>query len=40
VSVPEPRATFGVAGALAALGFLASRSARRALVLAQLSRRR
>jgi hypothetical protein len=40
VSVPEPRATLGVAAALAALAFLASRSARRATLLAQTQRRR
>jgi hypothetical protein len=40
VSVPEPSATFGVAVALAALAFLASRSARRAMALARVPRRR
>jgi hypothetical protein len=40
VIVPEPRATLGVAAALAALAFLASRSARRATVPAQIPRRR
>jgi len=40
VLVPEPRATLGVAAALAALAFLASRSARRATVPAQIPRRR
>jgi hypothetical protein len=40
VIVPEPRATLGVGAALAALGFLASRSARRAMALAKVPRRR
>jgi len=40
VLVPEPRATLAVAAALAALAFLASRSARRAMVLARIPRRR
>jgi hypothetical protein len=40
VLVPEPRATLGVAAALMALAFLASRSARRATVPAQIPRRR
>jgi hypothetical protein len=40
VSVPEPRTTAAVAAALAALGFLASRSARRATLLARIPRGR
>ena len=40
VIVPEPRATLGVAAALAALAFLASRSARRAMVPARSPPRR
>jgi hypothetical protein len=40
VIVPEPRATLGVGAALVALGFLASRSARRAMALAKVPRRR
>ena len=39
VAVPEPRATLTVAAALAALAFLASRSARRARVLSRIPRR-
>jgi hypothetical protein len=39
-SVPEPRATAGVAAALAVLAFLASRSARRATLPARIPRRR
>jgi len=39
VLVPEPRATLAVAAALVALAFLASRSARRAVVLARIPRR-
>jgi hypothetical protein len=39
VIVPEPLATLGVGAALAALGFLASRSANRAVALARISKR-
>jgi len=40
VLVPEPRATLGIVAALAALAFLASRSAQSATLLASIQRRR